>query len=231
MRRWGNRVGVGFRAGSRAPSPILLPALLLLAGCTSGPLGITDPGCAVTWHPGVNGPCLQWTWTWVGVPEPDDFDGIRIQPEGSRSGYDRDDYGSGHRSLEDDIIRSLPKSGGRVYTPYTCTLYTIESDGTAATDIDHIVALAEAHDSGISAARRREFGGDILNLTIAVPTVNRNRKSDNDAAEWGPDRNEGWYAARVIEVKRKYGLSMDTAERDALAAMLARDSSRSVTCP
>lgn len=157
--------------------------------------------------------------------------GLRVCPERPRTGYDRDDYGTGYRSKEDDIIRGLPKRAGQVYTPYTCTLYAIRADGTAATDIDHIVALAEAHDSGIAPSRRRAFAADTLNLTIAVPSVNRNRKSDNDPAEWSPPRNRGWYAARVVAVKREYGLSVDVAERDSLAAIMVADTSRTVRCP
>jgi len=159
--------------------------------------------------------------------------GLQIRAEGPRVGYNRSAFGTGYSSLEDEIIEALPKSadGSQVYTPYTCTLYDIRADGTAATDIDHIVALAEAYDSGLSATRYREFGRDLENLTVAVPSVNRNQKSDKDAAEWGPDKNQGWYAARTVAVKRKYGMSVDPAERDSLAAMLAADSRRSVTCP
>ena len=46
--------------------------------------------------------------------------------------------------------------------------------------------------------------------------VNRRLKSDKDPAEWMPERAQRWYAARWIAVKRKYGLSIDPAERDAL---------------
>ncbi|MDE0260172.1 MAG: hypothetical protein OXR82_17525 [Gammaproteobacteria bacterium] len=159
--------------------------------------------------------------------------GLQIRTEGPRVGYNRSDFGTGYSSLEDEIIEALPKSGdgSQVYTPYTCTLYDIRADGTAATDIDHIVALAEAYDSGLSPTRYREFGRDLENLTVAVPSVNRNQKSDKDAAEWGPDKNTGWYAARIVAVKRKYSMSVDPAERDSLAAMLRADSSRTVTCP
>ena len=94
------------------------------------------------------------------------------------------------------FIDDLPKSGGRVYTPYTCTLYDIRPDGTAATDIEHIVALAEAYDSGLAESRFRAFAADLDNLTIAVPTVNRNQKSDRDAGDWGPPENRGWFASR-----------------------------------
>ena len=85
------------------------------------------------------------------------------------------------------FVAGLPKSGDQVYTPYSCTLFDIRDDGTAATDIDHIVALAEAYDSGLDSLRFREFAADTLNLTIAVPTVNRNQKSDKDVADLEPD--------------------------------------------
>ena len=125
-------------------------------------------------------------------------------------GYDRDDFGN--------------------YTPYTCTLYDIRPDGTADTDIDHIEALAEAYDSGLPESQFREFGGDIENLTIAQPNVNRIQKGDRDAGEWRPPHNSGWFAARIVAVKTKYGLSVNSAERDALQLVLDSDPSREVTC-
>lgn len=166
--------------------------------------------------------CPLGSPTWMGLP---------VCEEGVREGYDRDAFGRGYSSLEDEIIAGLPKSGGQVYTPYTCTLYDIREDGTAATDIDHIVALAEAYDSGLDSTRFRTFGGDSVNLTVAVPSLNRNQKSDKDAAEWKPAQNVGWYAGKILEVKQKYGLSVNPAERDSLVAWLAADTSRVVTCP
>ena len=91
---------------------------------------------------------------------------------------------------------------------------------TAATDIEHIVALAEAHDSRIADDRRRDIAADLDNLTIADPSVNR-AKSARDAAQWMPERHRRWFAERVIAVKLEYGLSVDPAERDALEALLA----------
>ena len=150
--------------------------------------------------------------------------GLQVCAEQPRDGYDRDAFGTGYSSLEDDIIAMLPesmKAGGQVYTPYSCLAFDVTAAGTAATDIEHIVALAEAHDSRIAADRRRDIASDLDNLTIADPTVNRSQKSDRDAAEWMPARHGGWFAERVILVKAKYGLSVDPAERDALAELLA----------
>ena len=113
------------------------------------------------------------------------------------------------------------RAGGQVYTPYSCLAFNIRADGTAATDIEHIVALAEAHDSGIADDRRRDIAADLHNLTIADPQVNRTEKSDRDAGEWTPARHGAWFAERVIAVKLEYELSVDPRERDALEALLA----------
>ena len=150
--------------------------------------------------------------------------GLQVCEEQPRDGYDRDAFGSGYSSLEDDIIAALPatmKAGGQVYTPYSCLAFGITADGTAATDIEHIVALAEAHDSRIADDRRRDIASDLDNLTIADPTVNRSQKSDRDAADWMPARHGRWFAERVIAVKLEYGLSVDSAERAALEALLS----------
>ncbi|MCY4508617.1 MAG: MlaD family protein [Acidobacteria bacterium] len=118
--------------------------------------------------------------------------GLQVCEEQPREGYDRDAFGSAYSSLEDDIIDMLPptmRAGGQVYTPYSCLAFDIRADGTAATDIEHIVALAEAHDSGIADARRRDIAADLDNLTIADPRVNRTEKSDRDASDWTPARS------------------------------------------
>ena len=178
------------------------------------PMATTEP------QPTARG-CPDATETWMG---------LRVCEETARTGYDRDAFGSPYSSLEDEIVASLPQMDGQVYTPYTCMLFAIEPDGTAATDIEHIVALAEAYDSGLPEGQYRAFAGDLDNLTIADPNVNRNDKSDRDAGEWMPDRNRGWFASTVVAVKQKYGLSVNPVERDALAQMLGSDPSRTVMC-
>ena len=124
------------------------------------------------------------------------------------------------QSIEADIIRSMQ---GRIYGRYHAS--------RRDTDIEHIVALSEAHDSGMCAASRslrRQFAADPLNLTLAAPDVNRcytRGKCGYDAAEWQPPMNKCWFAARVIAVKRKYALTADAAEARALRHILASCSS------
>ena len=166
--------------------------------------------------------CPAGSPTWMALP---------VCEERTRIGYDRDAFGRNYALLEDEIVASLPGTDStEVYTPYTCALFDVRPDGTAATDIEHIVALAEAYDSGLPAPRSEEFAGDISNLTIARPDVNRSEKRHRNAGEWRPSRNQGWFAARVVAVKQKYGLSVNRAERDALQSMLSADRAREVTC-
>ena len=93
-----------------------------------------------------------------------------------------------------------------------------------ATSIEHIVAASEAHDSGLcaaDAATRARFSRDLRNLTLASPQVNRYEKSGKDAAEWAPRRNRCWFAGRVLEVRRAYGLTIDGREAAALERILS----------
>ena len=50
--------------------------------------------------------------------------------------------------------------------------------------------------------------------------MNRHQKSGKDAGEWIPDRNRCWFAGRVLEVKRAYGLTVDRREAAALERIL-----------
>ena len=194
-----------------------LAVVLTVIGCEEvTPVSDTAPSGSDT-TPGPYAGCAADAEIWRG---------LRVCSERPRDGYDRDAFGTGYRSLEDDIIAALPatmKADGQIHTPYSCTAFDITPSGTAATDIEHIVALAEAHDSGIADDRRRDIASDLHNLTIADPTVNRSHKGARDAAEWMPTRHGAWFAERVIEVKLKYGLTVDPAERDALEALLAGD--------
>ena len=86
------------------------------------------------------------------------------------------------------------------------------------------MAASEAHDSGLcarDAATKARFARDLRNLTLASPRVNRHDKSGKDAAEWVPVRNSCWFAARVVEVRRAYVLTVDQREAEALERILS----------
>ena len=146
--------------------------------------------------------------------------GLTVAPEHRCAPYDRDDYPYS-QSVETRIIAGM---GSRVYGPYTGRHFASRRE----TDIEHMVATSEAHDSGLCAAdatTKRRFASDLLNLTLAAPGVNRHQKSGKDAGEWMPRMNRCWFAGRVVTVKRKYGLTVDVREAHALEGVLSGCSS------
>ena len=52
--------------------------------------------------------------------------------------------------------------------------------------------------------------------------MNRHQKSGKDAGEWLPAQNRCWFAGRVLDVKRAYGLTVDRREAAALEHILSR---------
>ena len=142
--------------------------------------------------------------------------GLTVADEDRCSPYDPDDYRYS-QSVETRIVAEM---GGMVYGPYTGRTFADRSE----TDIKHIVARSEAHDSGLCAAdsqTRKRFSSDLLNLTLAAPKVNRHRKGAKDAAEWLPDLNRCWFADRVVRVRQKYSLTIDRREAEALDSVLS----------
>ena len=143
--------------------------------------------------------------------------GLAVAPEHRCSPYDRAAQYPYSRAAEARVVERM---GGRVYGPYTGTTF----GSTRQTDIEHVVATSEAHDSGLcaaDAATKRRFASDLANLTLASPKVNRHEKRGRDASEWLPRMNRCWFAGRVVEVKRKYGLSVDRREASALEEVLS----------
>ena len=141
--------------------------------------------------------------------------GITVAPENRCAPYDRDDYPY-PQSVELQIINSMD---GDICSPYTETCF----DSARDTDIEHIIALSEAHDSGLCSASadvKRRFASDVRNLTLASPYLNRHVKGAGDAAEWLPSHNRCWFAERIIEVRLAYQLTIDQREADALDAIL-----------
>ena len=142
--------------------------------------------------------------------------GLTVADEERCSPYDPDDYPYS-QSVEPRIVAEM---GGIVYGPYTGRVF----DNIRDTDIEHIVARSEGHDSGLCAAdsqTRKRFYSDLLNLTLAAPKVNRHQKVAKDAAEWLPDINRCWFADRVLRVRQKYGLTIDRREAEALDSVLS----------
>ncbi|MDQ0795935.1 HNH endonuclease family protein [Streptomyces sp. B1I3] len=167
---------------------------------------------------------------------------LTVKGRAPKTGYDRDEFGSAWADTDrngcgtrDDILAhqlddvSRDADGCKVLSgvldpdPYTGTRIRFER-GRSKVDIDHLVALSDAWQKGAqrwSDAKRRAFANDPLNLVAADSSTNR-RKGDGDTATWLPP-NKGYrcaYVAGQVSVKKKYGLWVTTAERDAMTKVL-----------
>ncbi len=141
--------------------------------------------------------------------------GLEVEPENRCSAYNRDRDYRYSQSLEPAIAARM----GGIRCRYTGKQYR----SLGETDIEHIVAVSEAHDSGLcaaDAATKRRFANDLLNLTLSDPVVNRHQKRDKDAGEWMPRLDPHEFAKTVILVKLKYGLTIDWREKKALERAL-----------
>ena len=95
---------------------------------------------------------------------------------------------------------------------------------SALVQIDHVVALSNAWQTGIFQATtkvRTAFANDPLNLMAVKGSLN-SQKGDGDAATWLPPNKpfRCTYVARQINVKFKYGLWVTKAEKEAMARIL-----------
>ena len=190
---------------TRIPTPTPAPAATHIptAKPTPTPTAVLRPTSTPT--PAPTQPPTQAVATWRG---------ITVAPEHRCSPYDPDDYRYSP-SVEPRIVEEL----GGVYGPYTGTWF----ESIRETDIEHIIARSEAHDSGLCAANpatRAEFASGLLNLTLASPSVNRHQKVAKDVAEWLPKLNRCWYVARTIQVRLQYDLTIDQSESEAIDEVL-----------
>ena len=104
---------------------------------------------------------------------------LTVAPEKRCERYDRNHY----RMFVRTKRKAIENMGGDLYSPYTMKTYQNKNK----VDADHIVALAEAHDSGACkwpTKRKRDFANDLDNVTLAPQALNRHQKRAKDAAEW-----------------------------------------------
>ena len=160
-------------------------------------------------------------------PEPETWCGLVFEPEHRCSPYDARRY-----SYPSDMDRKHVEADGyqvdadgkldRAYpSPY---VHGIRFRYLQDIDIEHVLPRSDAHDSGLCAhpERWREFASDPDNVTVASEHVNRTLKSDREPHEWLPEKRVRWYVRTWVRVKRKHGLSIDAAERDALEAVYGK---------
>lgn len=164
-----------------------------------------------------------------------EFMGVAIAPEEQSETYDRSDWkhwtdADGDRiRTRDEVLASeslttVGMDAGKVRTGLWAGPYTGLVSGNARDfQIDHMVPLKEAHESGGHAwtpARKEAYANDLSNPQhlIAVKGGSNGSKGAKDPAEWMPPNRAYWctYLADWVDVKRRWKLTMDQAEAEAI---------------
>lgn len=167
---------------------------------------------------------------------------LEVAPENKSAYYDRaEQFG---RSFSTGVVgrlehRDIPQGtfnnpapqaraiGGSFVDPYTGDTVEIIRGSSTDADVDHIVPLHEVVESEspsrpLSSSDKISIANDFDNLQLVGSSINRS-KGDKDPGEWMPPNTSSHlrYAIATINVKSKYGLTVDQAEHDVLSAVLA----------
>jgi hypothetical protein len=121
-------------------------------------------------------------------------------------------------------------SGGRWFSYYDRVSWTSTSD----LDIDHMVPLAEAWDSGArtwTSTVRRDFAndlGDYRSLVAVTDNVNQ-AKGDQDPGTWLPQYDRCRYLREFVAVKHRWRLTVDSAEKAAMTSLASSCTNTTIT--
>ncbi|AFR29459.1 HNH endonuclease family protein [Arthrobacter sp. Rue61a] len=176
----------------------------------------------------------------------DALERLPVKGRAAKTDYDRAAFGQAWADADrngcdtrNDILRrdlsgveftegsSCKVAGGSFHEPYTGAQVTFQrgQDTSAAVQIDHVVALADAWQKGaqqLTVQQRQMFANDPLNLIAADGPANV-KKGAGDAATWLP-ANKNFrchYVARQVSVKAAYQLWITQAEKDAMKRVLS----------
>lgn len=150
----------------------------------------------------------------------------------TRSGYDRDkfvhwiDADGDCQDTRDEVLVAESRvdtdggcnvTTGEWFSYYDRMTWTDDLD----VDIDHLVALAEAWDSGAkrwTGGTRKRFANDLgdARALVAVTDDVNATKSDQDPADWLPAFGQCRYLGSWVAIKLRWRLAVDATERQAL---------------
>lgn len=155
----------------------------------------------------------------------------------TRAGYDRDrfrhwvDANSDCQDTRDEVLFAeslVAVSGCDIQRGKWRSYYDgVVTRDSSSFDVDHMVPLAEAWDSGAkrwSADTRKRFANDLgdRRALVAVSASSNRSKSDRDPAEWLPAREKCRYVREWTAVKMRWSLKVDRAEKRALVRRATR---------
>ncbi|MFJ8582537.1 HNH endonuclease family protein [Micromonospora sp. NPDC093277] len=199
-----------------------ITALSALSAATALVVGLAEPASAAV-PPGIPTKATAQS----------QLNSLTVRAEGASSAYDRAlfPHWVAVEGTCDAREYVLKYDGSNVTVDSTCKAtagsWYSEYDGVTTTDassfdIDHMVPLAEAWNSGAdtwTTAKRRDFANDVSSPQLWAVSASSNRsKGDKDPAKWMPPRTaiHCSYVKSWINVKYRYGLAVDSAEKTAL---------------
>lgn len=169
---------------------------------------------------------------------------LEVRGRAPKTGYARTKFGTAWADVDhngcgtrDDILRrdltqlrfrgsasGCVVVGGVLADPYTGRSIAFVKAEAAKVQIDHVVALSDAWQTGaqqLPETTRLALANDPLNL-LAVDGPANQQKGDGDAATWLPPRKafRCAYVSRQVAVKARYHLWVTAAERVAIAGIL-----------
>lgn len=188
----------------------------------------------------------------IGSPASITLNQLAVKGRAPKTGYSRDQFGNGwgeingcstrevilNRDLTNVSINDKCQvESGVLHDPYTGKIIDFKrgSGTSGAVQIDHVVALSDAWQTGaqqLSSTERQKLANDPLEL-LAVDGSTNDNKGDGDAATWLPPNKpfRCEYVARQIAVKQKYRLWVTSAEKDAIARVLASCPAQTLPTP
>lgn len=142
--------------------------------------------------------------------------GMKIEPELSVEGYIRPEFDDHHKQTLINMLPPQMKTHNAFYTAYSGHLvHRMAVD----VDIDHLVPLDEAYRSGVRGEDLKLFANDKENHVLVMAHENRS-KGSRDVGTWLPPINIGWYVWRWVYIKRKWGMTVDERESEAICKEL-----------
>ncbi|MFM1954948.1 MAG: hypothetical protein RL118_1139 [Actinomycetota bacterium] len=169
---------------------------------------------------------------------------LAVKGRAPKTGYERSLFGDGWGDIGNCSVRNFilkrdlknitwregftcQVASGVFTSPYSGQVIAFKYGKATSylVPIEHVVAVGDAWQKGAqqwSATKRVQFYNDPLNL-LAVDLKSNSAKGDSDAASWLPP-NKSYrcaYVARQVAVKSKYGLWVTSAEKSAIAGILA----------
>jgi hypothetical protein len=233
------------------PTPDVAPATSSPANPPAAPPPTsTDPVTAITAVEGSDNPASAPPSTSPPASDMDDADlldarevlaGIPVELEDRTGGYDRDLFavwidadGDGCDTRDEVLVAenlaaadSAPAGCIPIPGLWRSAYDDVDITDPSQLDVDHLVSLKEAWDSGAwswTPERRIAYANDLTDgrTLVAVSATSNRSKGDRDPSNWIPEDDQAvcQFVGDWIAVKARWSMSMDPSEHGRLGNLI-----------